>query len=490
MSALSCLGLNVITRQSVNLSKNVENTPFHEEVKNMNKFICSSCGHSFGCLHDVQVHARESHVQTASGVAPKIENDKSCSNITEANSYIEGIPNKTYECSYCVKTFSSKTQFTHHTNIHLGIKPHCCSHCEKSFTQPTHLKIHQRIHDQERNFMCCICGKTFSISSNLKKHLSTHERDLAVAVERDLEIHGNQNKENKDLEVSVAKRVNIMSYPFECKETSCGGRFSNENKLFHHEKKKHGKQHVCPSCNKLFLSESQLRKHVLIHTGEKPYKCTICLKAFTQKSHVTFHISTVHNKRAKSRYQCGDCGKSFASNGVLSKHKMLHTNERPFRCTACPKSFVQKSHLKVHEVQHMGKRPFLCLECGKGFTTKQHLKAHRELHTGTQRWFQCSECESKYRRQADLKTHMRIHTGETPYNCQQSGCGKSFRSLRSLENHERVHTGIKPYHCGTCHKPFTTAAGLRQHFKHNFRCQTLAKPGCFKMKTTKGDDKQ
>ena len=132
----------------------------------------------------------------------------------------------------------------------------------------------------------------------------------------------------------------------------------------------------------------------------------------------------------------------------------------------------------------------MCLECGKGFTTKQHLKAHRELHTGTQRWFQCSECESQYRRQADLKTHMRIHTGETPYNCQQSGCGKSFRSLRSLENHERVHTGIKPYHCGTCHKPFTTAAGLRQHFKHNFRCQTLAKPGCFKMKTTKGDDKK
>ena len=84
LSALSCLGLNVITRQSVSLSKNVENTPFHEEVKNMNKFICSSCGHSFGSLHDVQVHARESHVQTASGVAPKIENDKSCSNITEA----------------------------------------------------------------------------------------------------------------------------------------------------------------------------------------------------------------------------------------------------------------------------------------------------------------------------------------------------------------------------------------------------------------------
>ena len=480
LSAFSCLGLNVVTRSlPVSLSENNKVTAIDKETKNLSKFICSLCGHNFGSLSEVQVHVRESHVKTESRVGHQIENDKSCFNTMEANSHLEAILDKKYKCSYCVKTFSSKTQFTHHTNVHLGIKPHCCPHCKKSFTQPTHLKIHKRIHDRERNFMCSICGKTFSISSNLKKHFSTHERDLVM--DEGLENHENQIMKNKE-NFSETNSENIMPGPFECKEINCGVRFTSEKKLLHHEKREHGKQHVCSICNKLFISESQLKKHVLIHTGEKPYKCSVCQKAFTQKSHVTFHTSTVHNKGTKAKFQCGDCGKSFVTNGVLSKHKMLHTNERPFNCTLCPKSYVQKSHLIVHEVQHTGKRPFLCLDCGKGFTTKQHLKAHRETHTGTQKWYQCSECESKYRKKADLQTHMRVHTGEMPYNCQKRGCGKSFRSLRSLESHERVHTGLKPYHCETCQKSFTTAAGLRQHFKHNFRCQTLAKPGCFKMK--------
>ena len=228
------------------------------------------------------------------------------------------------------------------------------------------------------------------------------------------------------------------------------------------------------------MSQSQLQKHVLIHTGDRPFKCNSCEKSFTQKSHVTFHQKTVHSKDGFShkKFLCLVCGRGFSTKGVLNKHKMLHTNERPYKCDICSKSFVQKSHLNVHFAKHTGQRPFPCLECGKQFTTKQHLKEHSLLHSGSKPWFHCNQCDAKYRGQTDLTTHIRTHTGETPYQCQQDGCGKSFRSLRSLENHIRVHTGSKPFRC-QCGKCFTTASGLRQHFKHNVRCQALAKPGSY-----------
>ena len=468
MSALSCLGLNVLTRGQA----------LHKEAKPPRQFICPLCGQYFASIPEVQFHVKESHVITESRGSHDNANSSSTTHTHEIETinHLGTMDEKKFKCLHCDKTFSSKAQFTYHTNIHLGLKPYTCLQCKKSFTQPTHLKIHLRIHDGEKNYMCSVCGKTFSIASNLRKHISIHERDI----EEDRR-QKSQDKENKKDLVSTSVSENLST--FDSYVGSGSYSCTNEKKLIQHEKKKNGNDHVCSHCNKSFISKSKLTKHVLIHTGEKPYQCTICQKAFTQKSHVSFHTRSVHNKGAQRKYQCMDCGKSCASNGALSKHKMLHSNDRPFQCALCPKKFVQKSHLKVHEVQHTGERPFLCLDCGKGFSTKQHLKAHQELHTGTQQWYPCSECDTKYRRQTDLATHVRIHTGETPYHCRQIGCGKSFRSLRSLENHERVHSGTKPYQCATCQKLFTTSAGLRQHFKHNIRCQNQAKPGCFKMKT-------
>lgn len=50
--------------------------------------------------------------------------------------------------------------------------------------------------------------------------------------------------------------------------------------------------------------------------------------------------------------------------------------ERPFHCTLCEKAFNQKSALQVHMKKHTGERPYRCPCCAMGFTQKSNMKLH------------------------------------------------------------------------------------------------------------------
>lgn len=62
--------------------------------------------------------------------------------------------------------------------------------------------------------------------------------------------------------------------------------------------------------------------------------------------------SSFGNLRMDSRHVCKVCGKHFPWRSTLVTHMLVHTGERPFRCVKCGKGFAQKGNLKMHMTTH------------------------------------------------------------------------------------------------------------------------------------------
>ena len=76
--------------------------------------------------------------------------------------------------------------------------------------------------------------------------------------------------------------------------------------------------------------------------------------------------------------ECDLCGKILSSSTNLLRHKMYHSAERPFVCEVCNKGFKDISNLKKHTLIH--KRIFPCYLCKKSFLRKSQLEVHLRRH--------------------------------------------------------------------------------------------------------------
>lgn len=83
-----------------------------------------------------------------------------------------------------------------------------------------------------------------------------------------------------------------------------------------------------------------------MHTGERPYQCPYCEKAFTMAS-------------------------------KLNIHKRLHTGEFPYKCTFCEKRFNTSESYKLHTRIHTGEKPYKCEICFEAFAGARYLRHHR-----------------------------------------------------------------------------------------------------------------
>ncbi|XP_055513500.1 vascular endothelial zinc finger 1-like isoform X3 [Leucoraja erinacea] len=242
---------------------------------------------------------------------------------------------------------------------------------------------------------------------------------------------------------------------------------------------------ICSYCSKAFRDSYHLRRHESCHTGIKlvsrPRKVptmvslmssapsvgataslvstvagmltTTAASTSTITSSSTPPVATTKNagRRVKKNHGCELCGKAFRDVYHLNRHKLSHSDEKPFECPVCQQRFKRKDRMSYHVRSHEGgiNKPYICSLCGKGFSRPDHLSCHVKHVHSTERPFKCQTCEAAFATKDRLRSHMIRHEGKVSCHI----CGKLL-SAAYISNHIKMHNHNQNHNCNVCNKDF------------------------------------
>lgn len=187
----------------------------------------------------------------------------------------------------------------------------------------------------------------------------------------------------------------------------CGMTFQRRAALMSHGKiHPEFQNHKCTICNQTFTRLDFVKRHVRSHLGF-PHECEECHRSFKEPEELSTHKVNIHMRKRKI-HSCSVCQKVLKNAFNLKEHMRVHTGDKPFLCDACPMRFARSVDLRNHQFVHKEDLRYFCHICGKRFRRPEGRRIHLRNHLGVKP-YKCTVCDKGFASRSSYNIHMKNH---------------------------------------------------------------------------------
>ncbi|QQP39420.1 Putative LOC100487802 (Silurana) [Caligus rogercresseyi] len=204
----------------------------------------------------------------------------------------------------------------------------------------------------EGPIFCKICLRKFTRQSSLTVHYNIHAKimNLEESIECPICQDSLRNRRFLNDHIRDVHDVSLSSCSI------CWEIFPRPELPLHH--RLCSRDRICPFCGLKFRFPFELKYHVAGNHdvgGKESVLCELCGKAVPHKQALTKHIRRSHKK--SYAFPCHQCPKAFSLNYQLKKHLRIHTKEKPFKCVFCAYCSARKDNVRTHQRRVHKKEP-------------------------------------------------------------------------------------------------------------------------------------
>ena len=220
------------------------------------------------------------------------------------------------------------------------------------------------------------------------------------------------------------------------------------------------RRYQCQICHRYLSGKGGLRRHNMIHTGERPFKCSMCDRSFRRQHHQLNHELSCHWDEPSGSIAGHSTGGSVSCSTSGSSQG---NEERLLKCKVCPAVFSSVRSLRVHLTIHDPSRPFPCTICGMKCKTSGNMRQHMRTHTATPNLC-CPYCDKRFHLTVFFEEHLQHHKHWDAESTEEhvcKYCPKNFLSSSELSRHMPVHTSPET-ECSKAHSYSKAHSGVER----------------------------